>query len=479
MYKNYELDKRLIQVRPDQRQVDYQEMGYFCFAHFTVNTYTGKEWGHGTESPQIFNPVKMDAGQWVKAAKDGGMKGFLLTCKHHDGFCLWPSQYTEHSVKNSPYKDGRGDIVREVADACKKYGMKFGIYLSPWDRNSGVYGEGKSYNDYYVNQLTELLSNYGEIYVVWLDGACGEGANGKLQEYDWDRYFEVVRRLQPQANIFGCGPDVRWCGNEAGATRPSEWSVVPADMADAEKVSALSQHEDNIKFRERGIESTQMDLGSREKLKNEKELIYYPAETDFSIRPGWFYREEEDNQVRSAENLKEIYLKTIGGNTTMLLNVPPTKEGLFHERDVKVLAELGEFIRTAFADNIADQAEICVTPAVDVHGNTAEVLRRENYDTYFENPEGQQKLTVELRWQKQQELTYLVIKEQIQLSQRVESFAVSYENEDNTWVNCYEGTVIGHKKIVNLDGIRTRALQIKITDARVAPILNFVGVYGR
>lgn len=476
-HMNLDLDKRLIQIRPSDRQIKYQEMEYFCFVHFSVNTYTGKEWGTGTESPAIFDPVKMDAEQWVKAAKAGGMKGLLLTCKHHDGFCLWPSKYTEHSIKHSPYKEGKGDIVREVSDACKKYGLKFGVYLSPWDRNCKLYGEGTPYNDYYVRQLTELLSEYGDIYVVWLDGACGEGANGKFQEYDWDRYFEVVRRLQPEANIFGCGPDVRWCGNEAGETRPSEWSVVPADMANAEKVSALSQHEDNAKFRERGIESTQMDLGSREKLKNEMDLIYYPAETNFSIRPGWFYHEEEDEKQRSVESLKDIYIKSVGGNTTMLLNIPPTREGLFHQNDVKVLAQLGEFVQTAFSNNLADQAQIETVPASDVRGNHGEVLRQESYDTYFENPEGEQELTVELNWKESKELHYLVMKEQIELSQRIESFIVSYEKADGEIETLYQGTVVGHKRIVELMGIRTKRLLIHITDARVAPVLTFAGVY--
>lgn len=472
-------DMRLVQVIPHQRQIVYQEMEFFCFIHFTVNTYTGKEWGTGDEPENIFHPVKMDAKQWAKAAKDGGMKGIILTCKHHDGFCLWPSKYTEHSVKNSPYKEGKGDIVKEVADACREYGLKFGIYLSPWDRNSKYYGEGDAYNDYYVNQLEELLTSYGDIFVVWLDGACGEGENGKYQSYDWDRYFEVIRRLQPNACIFGCGPDIRWCGNEAGQTRPSEWSVVPADMADAEKVSSLSQHEDNIKFRERGIDSTLMDLGSRERLKNEEKLIFYPAETNFSIRPGWFYHPEEDDKVRDFENLKDIYLKSVGGNTTMLLNVPPTPEGLLHEKDVAVLSQLGNFIREAFADNIALQAQMSSLPLTDVQGNDVQVLKTDDMDSYFENPVGMRELEIALEWEKEQRIAYLVLKEAIQFSQRVEQFAISCIREEGTEETVCEGTVIGRKKIVPLGDIKTRKLKVRITDARVAPILSFIGVYGK
>lgn len=477
MYPRMEEDERLVKIVPTPRQIAYQEMEFFCFVHFTVNTYTGQEWGSGTEEEALFHPVKMDARQWAKAAKEGGMKGLVLTCKHHDGFCLWPSQYTEHSVKHSPYRDGRGDIVKETAEACREFGLKFGIYLSPWDRNSPYYGQGKAYDDYYVNQLTELLTNYGDIYVVWLDGACGEGKDGRLQRYDWDRYFEVIRRLQPQACIFGCGPDIRWCGNEAGHTRPSEWSVVPADMANAEKVSALSQHEDNIRFRERGIDSSQMDLGSRSRLEKEKELIFYPAETNFSIRPGWFYHKEEDAQVRSFENLREIYLRSVGGNTTMLLNIPPTPEGLFHETDVAVLKKLGTFIRESFRNNLLELADMESVPGQGVNGEKINAVREDTYASYFQNPAGQREMTVTIRWKEEQILHYLVIKEAICFSQRVEAFSVSWKNEEGSMESCFEGTVVGHKKIVELEGIKTKELRIAITDARVAPILSFIGVY--
>lgn len=200
-YSGLKEDKRLIEAVPTARQIAYESMEFFCFIHFTVNTFTGREWGDGTEPESIFNPTELDAKQWAKTAAEGGMKGLILTCKHHDGFCLWPSKYTEHSIKNSPYKNGKGDIVRETMEACREYGLKFGVYLSPWDRNNESYGKGKEYDDYYVNQLTELLTEYGDIFVVWLDGACGEGANGKVQKYDWQRYYQVVRKLQPNAVI--------------------------------------------------------------------------------------------------------------------------------------------------------------------------------------------------------------------------------------------------------------------------------------
>lgn len=231
-YNGLKEDKRLVKAVPSARQIAYENMEFFCFIHFTVNTFTGSEWGDGTEPESIFNPTELDARQWAKTAAEGGMKGLILTCKHHDGFCLWPSKYTEHSIKNSPYKNGKGDIVRETAEACREFGLKFGVYLSPWDRNNSSYGKGKEYDDYYLNQLTELLTEYGDIFVIWLDGACGEGPNGKVQKYDWQRYYKVMRELQPNAVISISGPDIRWCGNEAGEVRPSEWSVVAKDMTD-------------------------------------------------------------------------------------------------------------------------------------------------------------------------------------------------------------------------------------------------------
>ena len=325
---NYtELDRRLVQVVPSPRQFAYQQLEFYAFVHFTVNTFTGREWGDGTEDPAIFNPEKLDARQWARAVKSAGMRGLILTCKHHDGFCLWPSRYTEHSVAHSPYQGGKGDIVRETAQACREEGLRFGAYLSPWDRNNPLYGQGKAYDDYFCAQLEELLTGYGDIFAVWFDGACGEGPNGKKQYYDWERYYALIRKLQPGACINVCGPDIRWCGNEAGDTRPSEWSVVPARTRDTEKIASLSQQADDESFRQRKISASDKDLGSREALREEQELIWYPAEVNTSIRPGWFYHPEEDNQVKSLDTLLDVYVRSVGGNGTFLLNIPPRQRG--------------------------------------------------------------------------------------------------------------------------------------------------------
>ena len=476
-YIGIEEDIRLIKAVPSKRQLTYEKMEFFCFIHFTVNTFTGSEWGDGKEDVSIFNPTELDARQWVKTAKDAGMKGLILTCKHHDGFCLWPSKYTEHSVKNSPYKNGNGDIVREVSEACKEFGLKFGIYLSPWDRNNSRYGKGKEYDDYYVNQLTELLTDYGELYTIWLDGACGEGANGKVQKYDWNRYYKVMRELQPNAVISISGPDVRWCGNEAGEVRESEWSVVTKDMTDPSITAELSQHEDNEEFRDRPLDETQSDLGSRERLKNEKELVWYPAETDVSIRPGWFYHEEEDDKVRSFENLKDIYLKSVGGNTTLLLNIPPMKNGKIHEKDMAILKRLGEFINDTFKDNLLKNALITTVPEHDCRGNSPDMMRTDDYNTYFMNKEGENKLLIEIKFDECKKLNYLVLKEAITFSQRVEKFNVYFNDESGNKIKIFEGTTIGYKRIIDLKGTKTDNLTIEIEDSRVAPVMSFVGVY--
>ena len=330
------IDRRLTQIVPDERQIRFQETEFYAFVHFSVNTYTDREWGDGTEPESLVCPDSFDAAQWADAIRSAGMKGLILTCKHHDGFCLWPSRYTNHTIAGSPFRGGKGDPVKEVADACRESGLRFGIYLSPWDRNNESYGSGKAYDDFFVNQLTELLTHYGEIFSVWFDGACGEGRNGKKQSYDWPRYYDLIRRLQPSACISVCGPDIRWCGNEAGHTRSSEWSVVPARLRDAEKVAAESQHTDDPAFRERKILSQDLDLGSRTALEGEKDLIWYPAEVNTSIRPGWFYHENEDDKVRGLDELLDIYYNSVGGNATFLLNIPPTKSGRFHENDVQI-----------------------------------------------------------------------------------------------------------------------------------------------
>ena len=374
-----DLDSRLVQVVPSPRQAALQRLEFYAFFHFTVNTFTGREWGDGAESPAVFDPPELDADQWVDAVKAAGMRGAILTCKHHDGFCLWPSRHTGHTVAASPFRGGKGDVVREVADACRRAGLRFGVYLSPWDRHSPLYGSGKPYDDFFTDQLTELLTGYGEIFAVWFDGACGEGPNGKKQHYDWDRYYRTVRELQPGACIHVCGPDIRWCGNEAGDTRPSEWSVVPRRTTDTEKVASASQQTDDAAFRQRPISARDRDLGSREALAHEPDLVWYPAEVNTSIRPGWFWHPEEDAQVRSLEELIRIYEHAVGGNATFLLNVPPTAQGTLHPADVARLREFGQYLAEAYGENLLTRpgAELSALDARPGHG--AETVLQDDY----------------------------------------------------------------------------------------------------
>lgn len=445
------LDERLIQIRPSERQLEHQKMEFYAFVHFSVNTFTNKEWGDGTESPKIFNPTKFNPEQWCKAIKSAKMTGLILTCKHHDGFCLWPSKFTNHTISESPFCNGKGDIVKEVSNACKKFGLKFGIYLSPWDRKSKLYGEGKLYDDFFINQLTELLTNYGPIFSVWLDGACGEGPNGKKQIYDFSRYYEVIRKLQPNACISICGPDVRWCGNEAGHCRKSEWSVVPLRTKDTEIIKEKSQHFDNDEFRQRQIFASDEDLGSREILKNEKDLIWYPAEVNTSIRPGWFYHKNEDDKVRSLKELIDIYYNSVGGNATFLLNIPPTAEGLFYKTDVERLNEIGKYLESAFGNPIFSE-------------NFPKIIKNKN------------DFIIEAEFDKNF-VKNIILQEDISKSQRVETFFVELKS-DGKWQKIFNGTVIGYKKIIKLENpIFADAIRITITDSRCEPILENVGIF--
>lgn len=468
MTANKDLDKRLAEIVPHERQLRFQQLEFYAFIHFTVNTFTDREWGDGTESPSIFDPQKLDAEQWVKAVKSAGMKGLILTCKHHDGFCLWQTKLTKHSVASSPWKGGKGDVVREVSDACKKHGIKFGVYLSPWDMNCPLYGQGKAYDDYFAGQLTELLTDYGEIFSVWFDGACGEGPNGKKQYYDWDRYYRIIRELQPNACISVCGPDIRWCGNEAGHTRTAEWSVVPERARDSEIISEKSQHSDSEEFRQRRIDARDSDLGSREILKDEKSLIWYPAEVNTSIRPGWFWHASENDKVRSLEELVNIYNNSVGGNATFLLNIPPTRDGLLHENDVKRLAELGEYIKNTFAENIADKAFL------SSDSGNIEAARADDYGTYYVAEKTTAEITAE--WSDPVTIGCIVLKENILMGQRVESFTVEADI-DGKYTEIYKGTVIGYKRIIPLKNITTKRIRIKITDSRTEPTLAFIGIY--
>ncbi len=424
-------------VVPSERQLRWQALEFQAFVHFGMNTFTDREWGEGTEDPRTFNPTDLSADQWVEAVQAAGIRGLVVTAKHHDGFCLWPSQFTEHSVKNSPWKEGKGDVVGEVAAACKKGGLAFGVYLSPWDRHEPTYGDSPKYNQHFKDQLRELLTRYGEISEVWFDGACGEGPNGKRQVYDWPGFFALIRELRPNAVISIMGPDARWIGNEAGVTRESEWSVVPVvgtdDSPDEKNPGGIAR-----------LDAQAKDLGSfgriAEVARLGGRLLWYPGQVDVSIRPGWFYHASEDDEVKTLDHLLAIYDTSVGGNAQLLLNVPPDKRGRIHENDARRLKELGDRLRSTFAVNLA---------AGSVPGTVS------NWDgpSWVYGLGGPKTFNV------------VAMKEDLRQGQRVESFALDAW-DGKIWKETAAGTTIGWKKLLRFPAVTADKVRVRILRAR-------------
>ncbi|KRF07238.1 alpha-fucosidase [Paenibacillus sp. Soil766] len=463
-----------VRVVPTPRQLAWQEMEFYAFIHFGMNTFTGRQWGLGDEDPQLFNPTAYDAAQWVESCRLAGMTGVILTCKHHDGFCLWPSTYTDHSVKSTTWQDGQGDVVRDVAEACCEQGLKFGVYLSPWDRHEPSYGDSPRYNNFFQNQLREILTNYGEVFCVWFDGACGEGSNGKMQVYDWEAAYRIIRELQPKAVINICGPDVRWCGNEAGHTRKSEWSVVPAYMKDTEKIHADSQQVDDAAFAQR-INTEEEDLGSRAVLAQIDDVIWYPSEVDVSIRPQWFYDPTDDDKVKTVEELIDLYESTVGGNSALLLNIPPDQRGLIHETDARHLRELGHWLRRTYAIDQAAGAKVRASHTKDSDVDAGHVTDGRS-DTYWCPPEGTDRAELEIDLGGDMTFDRIVLQEYIQAGQRIERFQLAYKQGEE-WKPLYDGTVVGYKKICRVERTNARYIRLGITESRVNPTLSHIGVY--
>lgn len=455
-------------VRPSERQLAWQTMEFYGFVHFGMNTMTDREWGEGHEDPALFDPAGLDADQWVAALKSAGMTGVILTCKHHDGFCLWPSDVTSHSVASSPWRGGRGDVVAEVAEAARRHGLRFGIYLSPWDRTEASYGSGTAYDDFYVAQLTELLTRYGPVFCVWLDGANGEGPNGSRQVYDWERYFAVVRALQPDAVISVCGPDVRWCGNEAGDTRPDEWSVVPRALQDAERTAARSQQTDDPAFARR-VRSDDRDLGSRAALAgHEDDLVWYPAEVNTSIRPGWFHHPAEDTEVRSVDELFTVYLRAVGGNSCFLLNVPPDRYGRIGHTDVAVLERLGRRI----ADFRARRIEATATVSSGTPGDVATAWPGGGRTPW--RPDDSDELPcVRLTLARPHPVEAVVLGEDIAQGQRIEHVVVRGHREGR-WTTLAEADAVGYQRILTFPPTEVDAVGVEVTRTRDTPVVAWV-----
>jgi alpha-L-fucosidase len=404
---------------PTPSQLLWQRDELALFIHFGMNTFTDREWGDGSEDPSVFAPPALDARQWARTARSAGFRTMILTAKHHDGFCLWPTATTEHSVASSPWRGGSGDLVREFTDACRAEGLRVGLYLSPWDRNAPAYGDSPRYNDFYSDQLTELLTRYGHVHQVWFDGAMGEGPGGRRQQYDWPRYWSLVRRLQPDAVIFSdAGPDVRWIGNEIGVAGDPNWSMVDPDVvpypgATGDDVIDMLQHGDP------------------------DGTVWRPGETDVSIRPGWFYHAAEDDRVRSADNLVELYFSSVGRNSKLLLNVPATRDGLLHATDVARLGGMRELLDVIFAEDLRPRVE---------QGRPVAV-------------------------------TLADLREDITLGQAVARYTLE-GLVDGQWRDLSRGETIGYRKLDRLEPVTVSGVRVRVDEAvgEVGPIT--VGLYG-
>ncbi len=450
---------------PSPAQLKWQEMETNAFIHFTINTFTDKEWGFGDEKPSLFNPSEPDVDQWISTLKEAGFKGVILTTKHHDGFCLWPSQYTQHTIQQSPYKNGEGDLVKEVSEACRKHEMQFGIYLSPWDRNRSDYGNS-AYIEYYRNQLRELFTNYGPVFEMWFDGANGgDGHYGGAREtrriagatyYEWPVTLDAVKKMQPDVLFFSdAGPHIRWVGNEKGIAGTTNWNTITPDTLYAGKP---------------GIEEL-LQTGS------EDGTHWIPAEVDVSIRPGWFYHQKEDSLVKSGERLFDIYLSSVGRGSTLLLNVPPDRRGKIHENDLAALKEYRRLIDESFKNNLAKNATVISST---IRGDDKRYSPMKTIDgeknTYWATDDAVNSGWVELSLAEESNISFVMMQEYISLGQRVKEFSIEVF-VNGSWQEVSRGTTIGYKRIVKIDPVRTAKVRINLKDAKACPVISSISLY--
>ena len=449
---------------PSERHLAWHELQYYAFIHFNMNTFTNMEWGTGGEKPEQFNPTELDARQWARVAKEAGMKGIIITAKHHDGFCLWPTKTTEHSVKNAPWKDGNGDLLKDLSEACKEYGLKFGVYLSPWDRNAANYGEPEYVEDFH-EQLRELLTNYGEVFEVWFDGANGgSGYYGGANEtrkidnktyYQWDKTTEIVRELQPNAVIFSDGgPDIRWVGTEEGWANETNWSIMRRDEIYPgwpRYVELRSGHEDGTHW--------------------------LPAEVNTSIRPGWYYHPGEDHQVKTLPRLVQTYYESIGRNGNFLLNLPVDTRGLVHENDEKQLRALKEQIDADFATELGRDSKVT---ASDERGNSkafkASNVNDGKSETYWATSNGVSKATVTFEFDTAREVNRIILQEYVLLGQRVKKFSVEAE-VNGKWIEIDEQTTIGYKRILRFETVEASKIRLNFHEAKGSLAISNIALY--
>ncbi|MEQ8765759.1 MAG: alpha-L-fucosidase [Planctomycetota bacterium] len=440
---------------PSPRQIAWQRMEMNAFVHFTVNTFTDREWGDGTESPEIFDPTALDCRQWAKVCQEAGFGGIILTAKHHDGFCLWPSEHTDHSVASSPFRSGEGDVLAELAAACREQGLKLGVYTSPWDRHEPSYGDSPRYNAHFLAQLREVLTSYGDIFEVWFDGANGEGPNGKRQVYDWPAYIALIRELQPGAVIFSdAGPDVRWVGNEHGVGGETSWSLLNRD----EYVPGTPRY--------------------RELVEGQRDGTHWVApEMDVSIRPGWFYHSSQDDQVKSGEALLDLYEKSVGRNGVLLLNIPPDRRGLFHESDVRELQEFARLREATYGQSRSREARALasVVRGDDARFGADRVLDGDP-DSYWAADDEVRRATITLELKESTLFNRTVLSEPIAMGQRIASFRVEVPEGDD-WRVLTRGTTIGNKRILTHPAVLTDAVRLVIEESRACPLISELSLH--
>ena len=438
-------------VVPTKAQVEWQKLEYTMFVHFGPNTFTGAEWGSGQEKAEIFNPTALDCGQWASVAKAAGMKGIILTAKHHDGFCLWPNPVSSHTVAQSPWKDGKGDVLKELSEACREYELGFGIYISPWDRNDPHYGTDE-YNDVFVKTLEHALGSYGHVFEQWFDRACGEGPNGKQQVYDWPLFNSTVLKMQPDALIFSdYGPGCRWVGNESGSAGRTCWSTI------------------NVNEDFTGPELSRRDLNEGIKGGN----TWAAAETDVSIRPGWFWRESENTKVKSLQHLLKIYYESVGRNSLLLLNVPADTRGLIHEADSLRLMELRAALDEIFAVDLADGATVeADNVRTGARRFKAQNILSEEYDKYWAVDDSVKTASFVVTLPQARTFNRVQLQEYIPLGQRVSAFSIEALAEDGSWQLIARETTIGYKRIVHVPTTTTTAVRVNIEESEACPVLN-------
>lgn len=437
---------------PSRQQLAWHEMEFYLFAHFGPNTFTDKEWGEGNEPSAIFNPSQLDCRQWCRVAKAAGAKGIIITAKHHDGFCLWPSKFSTHTVRESKWQEGKGDVLKELSMACREYGLKFGIYISPWDRNHPDYGTPK-YNDVFVNMLKELLQNYGPVWELWWDGANGEGPNGKKQVYDWKKFEATVRRHSPQTVIFSdIGPDIRWVGNENGIAGEPNWNFL-----------------DTAGFK-RGLGAPPTDTLNRGNYKGKQ---WIPAECDVSIRPGWFYHSSEDKKVKTAQQLFALYLKSVGRGANLLLNVPPDRRGLIHEKDSAALAGFKKLKDENFADNLLKDADSYYEFSTKDYSEKPMLIRGfdSSSQVYSIN---MQNFIVDIK--QPLKMNCIVLREAIHLGQSIRQFSIVLYNK-NKAIGQILGTSVGRKRILTFPAATITSFKVYIEDAQGNDNISGIAAY--